>query len=121
MTESIIPKPMNVLIGIIKNDIIQKGETMKTRGNPMNVKKVKPTEEELREASRSDTIYSIRELRNLLALSQQKFGDKYGIPQRTVEGWERGLTVPPDYVVSLLNRVVKEDIKHELRYGKKDK
>ena len=121
MTESITPKPMNVLIGIIKNDIIQKGETMETRGNPMNVKKVKPTDEELRDASHSDTIYSVRELRNLLALSGQKFGDKYDIPRRTIEDWEAGKAVPPIYVVKLLNRVVKEDIKYELRYGKKDK
>jgi putative transcriptional regulator len=112
---------MNVLIGITKNDIIQKGETMETRGKPMNVKKAKPTEEELREASRSDTIYSVRELRDLLALSGQKFGDRYDIPRITIEQWESGKRTAPVYVVKLLNRVVKEDIKYELRYGKKDK
>lgn len=119
--ENTTPKPMNVLIGITKNDIIQKGETMETRGKPMNVKKVKPTEEELREASRSDTIYSIRELRDLLALSVRKFGNRYDIPRRTIEDWEAGKNTPPNYVVALLNRVVKEDIKYELRYGKKVK
>jgi len=87
----------------------------------MYVKKEKPTNEELREASHSDKIYSVKELRDLLALSQRKFANKYEIPSRTIEEWESGRRVAPPYVVSLLNRVVKEDIKYELRYGKKDK
>lgn len=94
---------------------------MKARGEPMYVKKVKPTDEELREASRSNTIYSVRDLRGLLALSVQKFGDRYHIPRRTIEDWESGRNTAPVYVIELLNRAVKEDIKYELRYGKKAK
>ena len=51
-----------------------------------------------------------RELRQLTGLSAQKFGDKYGIPLRTVQGWELGTSSPPKYVYGLLERAVKEDM-----------
>lgn len=51
-----------------------------------------------------------RELRKLTGLSTQKFGDKYGIPMRTVQGWELEKATPPEYVYKLLERVVKEDM-----------
>ena len=53
---------------------------------------------------------TIKEIRSLTGLSQQKFGDKYKIPLRTIQNWEGGVNTPPDYLVSLLERVVKEDI-----------
>lgn len=53
----------------------------------------------------------IKELRKMTGLSAQKFGDKYGIPMRTIQNWEGGVNTPPAYVVSLLERVVKEDYK----------
>lgn len=52
-----------------------------------------------------------RELRQLTGLSAQKFGDKYGIPLRTVQGWEMETSKPPEYVFSLLDRAVREDMK----------
>lgn len=52
---------------------------------------------------------SIRELRAITGLSAQKFGDKYGIPLRTIQNWEGGVNNPPEYVLGLLERVVKED------------
>lgn len=51
----------------------------------------------------------IKELRNLTNLSQQAFSEKYGIPKRSIENWESGKRTPPEYVISLLERVVKED------------
>ena len=53
----------------------------------------------------------IKDLREFTGLSAQKFGDKYGIPLRTIQNWEGGVNTPPAYVVSLLERVVKEDYK----------
>lgn len=50
-----------------------------------------------------------KEIRAMTGLSQQKFGDKYHIPKRTVENWEMGTTVPPEYVMELLERVVRAD------------
>lgn len=50
-----------------------------------------------------------RELRMKTGLSMQKFGDKYGIPMRTVQGWELERFSPPEYMFTLLERVVNED------------
>nr|WP_296083930.1 helix-turn-helix domain-containing protein [uncultured Blautia sp.] len=55
----------------------------------------------------------IKKLRELTGLSQQAFSDKYEIPKRTIEDWERGRRNPPGYVVKLLERVVKGDIEKE--------
>lgn len=53
----------------------------------------------------------VKELRMLSGLSQQAFSEKYGIPKRSIENWEGGKRNPPEYVISLLERVVREDIK----------
>lgn len=52
----------------------------------------------------------VKELRMLSGLSQQAFSEKYGIPKRSIENWEGGKRNPPEYVISLLDRVVREDI-----------
>ena len=52
---------------------------------------------------------TIKEIRELTDLSQAKFAAKYQIPQRNIERWETGKRKCPDYVCSLLERVVKED------------
>ncbi len=57
---------------------------------------------------------AIKQIRAISGLSQVKFGQKYGIPRRTIEGWECDENSPnhrvcPDYVRRLLERVVKED------------
>lgn len=63
----------------------------------------------------------IKELRILSGLSQQAFSDKYKIPKRSIENWESGKRTPPEYVISLLERAVKEDIKKiEEERGKTD-
>lgn len=48
-------------------------------------------------------------IRKRSGLSQAKFGEKYGIPKRTIESWEMGERECPVYVMSLLDRVVNED------------
>ena len=57
----------------------------------------------------------VKELRMLSGLSQQAFSDKYKIPKRSIENWESGKRTPPEYVISLLERAVKEDIKKNRR------
>lgn len=52
---------------------------------------------------------TIKEIRSLTSLSQAKFGEKYEIPKRTIEEWETGRRKPPEYLVKLLERVVRED------------
>ena len=65
------------------------------------------------ESVKSTAAESICNLRSLTGLSQQAFSDKYEIPKRTIEDWERGRRKPPEYVVKLLERVVKGDIEKE--------
>ena len=45
---------------------------------------------------------SVKELRSEMRLSQQKFGDKFGIPLRTIQSWEYGDRTAPEYVMELL-------------------
>ena len=51
---------------------------------------------------------TIKIIRAATGLSQRGFAEHFGIPVRTVENWERGVNVPPPYVVGLLWRVVFE-------------
>ena len=52
---------------------------------------------------------SIQEMRALLGLSRASFSRIYKIPVRTLENWESGVRKCPDYVMYLLDRVVRED------------
>lgn len=76
--------------------------------------------DELKEFANSDKIYTIKEIREYSGLSQAGFAAKYDIPKRSIENWEGGKRECPLYVTKLLNRVVKDDIKHDLRYSKKE-
>ena len=44
----------------------------------------------------------IRELRKQHGLTQQEFADLLGIPKRTIENWETGITIPAEYLVNLI-------------------
>lgn len=44
----------------------------------------------------------VRELRDKTGLSARAFGEKYGIPMRTVQDWERGVRTAPEYVIDML-------------------
>lgn len=45
----------------------------------------------------------IKAIRAKTGLSQAKFAAQFGVPKRTLEHWESGTRVPPDYVVKLLD------------------
>ena len=51
----------------------------------------------------------VKELRELTGLNQQKFGDLYSIPKRTLQNWELGVNKCPTYFRLALERMVKED------------
>lgn len=61
----------------------------------------------------SDSL-TFHEVRALSGLTQKEFAEKYNIPQRSVENWDAGSRNPPDYLVELLTRVVKEDFSLKL-------
>lgn len=52
---------------------------------------------------------TFHEVRVLSGLTQKAFSEKYSIPKRSVENWDAGSRNPPDYLVELLARAVKED------------
>ena len=52
---------------------------------------------------------NIKEMREMLGDTQESFAIRYGIPKRTIENWEENKSKPPDYVVRLLERCVKQD------------
>ena len=83
----------------------------------------KEKEKELLEpAKQINAVDYIKAVRQQTGLSQARFAELYGIPQRSLESWEDGHRVPPPYVLSLLKRAVKEDFpkkeenKHEENY-----
>ena len=51
-------------------------------------------------------------IRKMLGISRAEFSRRYGIPIRTLENWDAGERLPPDYVIKLLERVVEEDMKN---------
>ena len=44
----------------------------------------------------------IKELRKKAGLSQSKFSAKFGIPVRTLQQWEQGISAPPEYLVRMM-------------------
>lgn len=49
------------------------------------------------------------EIRYIAGMSRVAFARKYGIPIRTIEDWDAGKTHPPEWVMALLERAVRED------------
>ncbi len=48
----------------------------------------------------------IKELRTKLGMTQKEFAAYMGIPLSTIRHWEIGYRTPPDYVISLIKRVI---------------
>ena len=53
----------------------------------------------------------IKRIRNISGLSRKDFAERYKIPIRTLEKWERQESNPAEYIVLLLERAVREDFK----------
>lgn len=50
-----------------------------------------------------------RAIRDILGISRAEFSRRYNIPIRTLEDWDAGKNKPPQYVMDLLERAVRED------------
>ena len=65
----------------------------------------------------------IKELRKKTGLSQSKFSAKFGIPVRTLQQWEQGISAPPEYLIRMMAYIMlleeKMDDKEELTGGEK--
>jgi DNA-binding transcriptional regulator YiaG len=49
---------------------------------------------------------TFRELRASTGMTQQAFADRFGIPKRTVENWDSGVSTPPPYVLSMMIEIL---------------
>ena len=49
---------------------------------------------------------AIKELRNTTNMSQNRFASYLGIPVANIQHWEQGVTNPPNYLISLISRVM---------------
>lgn len=49
------------------------------------------------------------EIRAILGVSRAEFSRRYEIPIRTLEDWDAGRRQPPEWILKLLERVVRED------------
>ena len=56
---------------------------------------------------------TVKELRERTGLSQQKFGDYFGIPLRTIQNWENGVSKCNQYIIDLMVYKLKNEGKIE--------
>lgn len=56
-----------------------------------------------------DAQREITELRNATGMNRRQFSDYYGIPYRTVQDWEAGKRVMPEYVLTLMKFKAEKD------------
>ena len=52
---------------------------------------------------------AIKELRSATKMSQSRFATYLGIPVANIQHWEQGVATPPNYLVSLISRVMRND------------
>lgn len=55
----------------------------------------------------------IKEARKQAGLTQKDMATLYGIPQRTIEDWDRLVHEPPEYVANLIIDRIKADFLHD--------
>ena len=53
---------------------------------------------------------TLREMRTRLGDTQSEFAARYNIPFRTIQNWEAGARNPPEYIMSLLEHRIQEDL-----------
>ena len=57
----------------------------------------------------------IKELRKKTGLSQSKFSSKFGIPVRTLQQWEQGISAPPEYLVRMMSYIMQLEERGQIR------
>jgi DNA-binding transcriptional regulator YiaG len=49
---------------------------------------------------------TFRELRASTGMTQQAFAERFGIPKRTIENWDSGISKPPPYVIGMMEEIL---------------
>lgn len=52
---------------------------------------------------------TIKEIRQLTGFSQSMFARYFDLPVRTLQQWEQGRSSPPDYVLKMIIKILKND------------
>lgn len=50
---------------------------------------------------------TIKDMRLKTGLSQAKFAKLFDIPVANIQKWEQGISNPPEYVISMMERILK--------------
>lgn len=51
--------------------------------------------------------WNMKEIRRKTGMTQRQFAEHFGIPIRTLQNWENGVNVPPEYTVNMIRRLLK--------------
>lgn len=54
---------------------------------------------------------TVKEMRSRAKMSQKQFSQYLNIPVRTIQDWEQGLRMPPQYIVELIEYKLKTEKK----------
>lgn len=54
---------------------------------------------------------TVKSLRERSGMSQSQFANYFEISIRTVQSWEQGLRTPPDYVILMMEKILKYEKK----------
>ena len=57
----------------------------------------------------------IKELRKKTGLSQSKFSAKFGIPVRTLQQWEQGISAPLEYLIRMMAYIMLLEEKGQMK------
>lgn len=49
----------------------------------------------------------MKEIRKKTSMTQRQFAEHFGIPLRTLQNWENGVNVPPEYTVNMIRRLLR--------------
>ena len=60
---------------------------------------------------------NIREMRKQLGYTQTEFSQRYNIPFRTIQNWEAGVRVPPQYILDFLHDRIVSDLVNRKAYS----
>ena len=65
----------------------------------------------------SENEKTIKNICESYGLSQAELSRRFEIPRRTVSDWCRGLRVPPDYVVTMIEKLLEYEAKQTPKGG----
>lgn len=66
----------------------------------------------MKEINNTDFMYACRGIRQAARISQEEAAKRTGIPKRTIESWESGNRIPPEYMRRLILNAMHQQYYH---------